>query len=655
MNFRKTLMLSVILGISGAIAAPASVAFAKSAPVEDFATRPAMLNVRISPDGKKLAYRVAQTKKGDYAIEVRDVNNLTGKPVRLGSKKMSITGFSWLGDNSLRVRFTQKVGRQVKKQNQGVFRGKQALVSADGKGRFKDLFDDTRVISSLPDDPNHVMVRTTKNNIKTYREAKEKGVSFSELNSGGDYYKMNVNTGSLNKISSAEDKQVVMFDDKGYPRVAFGFDNSSQSTKLYTKSAGGSVWEEIFSIKDTDDETQFSPLGFVKDKANSIYVSANRGADTASIYEFNLATKQFGRKVFSKSGQDITDGFYNPKPSKSEDVAGFYYYDSQGNESAEIIDPDYRAKYQAAKAAFPGKQVSISSMTRDGSMYTVSTASPKQPSMHYLVKDGGLLPIGNAYPALSKDELREQRFITYTARDGRKIPAYVTVPNGAGPHPVIVMPHGGPNVSYRPGAYDEWSQMLASNGYMVLDPLFRGTTGLGNAHHLSGFMNWGEEMSDDMDDGVNHLVNQGLANKDKAAMFGWSFGGYSAFAASIRKPQMYKCVIAGAGVADIEEQNAGFSDNRRARRQLKRSYGGLNPIKHVNEVSVPILVIHGELDQRVRLVQSAQFVDKLEKLGKPHKNIVLKGADHFGATLDYDHRVLMYTEMLNFLKNDCGI
>jgi dipeptidyl aminopeptidase/acylaminoacyl peptidase len=157
-----------------------------------------------------------------------------------------------------------------------------------------------------------------------------------------------------------------------------------------------------------------------------------------------------------------------------------------------------------------------------------------------------------------------------------------------------------------------------------------------------------------MDDGALFLVDQGIADPDRLAMFGWSFGGYSAFAASIRQPQIYQCTIAGAGVGDPVEFRAFFTRNRFGRELLEEGYAGLNTVARTADVSVPILVVHGELDQRVRLYHSEQFVAGLERANKPHRFVVLEDADHFDNTLDYDHRMELYTEMLSFLRNDCG-
>ena len=125
--------------------------------------------------------------------------------------------------------------------------------------------------------------------------------------------------------------------------------------------------------------------------------------------------------------------------------------------------------------------------------------------------------------------------------------------------------------------------------------------------------------------------------------------------ASLRQPQIYQCTIAGAGISDLDAANAEFSGNRLTRESLRRQrQGGLSPIDHMEQVNVPILVIHGEHDQRVQINQSDRFVNQLKKLNKRHKYIVLEDADHFSNTISHENASMFYSEMISFLKNDCG-
>jgi dipeptidyl aminopeptidase/acylaminoacyl peptidase len=223
------------------------------------------------------------------------------------------------------------------------------------------------------------------------------------------------------------------------------------------------------------------------------------------------------------------------------------------------------------------------------------------------------------------------------------------------------MPHGGPFVPENP-SYDGWAQLLANYGYMVLQPQYRGSTGYGLDFYKSAFINGGEgggKMQDDKDDGALFLAEQGLVDPNRMAMFGWSYGGYAALIAASREDQIYQCAIAGAAVADnIQQLNYYRGDIERfqtagSEEQIRMWADSISPIKEVEKVNIPLFVIHGDIDQRVPPKHARKYLAALEKANIPHKALWLEGADHFYSTLFYRHNVQFYTQMLDFLKNDC--
>ena len=209
--------------------------------------------------------------------------------------------------------------------------------------------------------------------------------------------------------------------------------------------------------------------------------------------------------------------------------------------------------------------------------------------------------------------------------------------------------------------YDEWAQMLANNGYMVVQPQYRMSMGYGKDHFQSAFMNGseaGRKMQDDKDDAALYLVEQGLADPDRLAMYGWSYGGYAALIAASRTPQIYQCTIAGAAVSDYVMAANDFV--RRTPTGTSRfwrdvySYGAVQPVEEAEKVNVPILLIHGSVDSRVLPKQAKVYRDALDKHDKFYKYVELDGADHFYVTLFYRHQIELYESIIDFLQNDCG-
>jgi dipeptidyl aminopeptidase/acylaminoacyl peptidase len=165
-------------------------------------------------------------------------------------------------------------------------------------------------------------------------------------------------------------------------------------------------------------------------------------------------------------------------------------------------------------------------------------------------------------------------------------------------------------------------------------------------------------MQDDKDDGVIHLVEEGLAEPNNVAMFGWSYGGYAALVAASRSPNAYQCVIAGAAVSDPQMQVDYYRYRLRGAskiEQLAMWDDSISPLEEVDKVNVPILLIHGDVDQRVPVEHAEKYLAKLEDAEKEHTYVELEGADHFSNTLFYDHKMLLYTSMLNYLTDECGL
>ena len=240
------------------------------------------------------------------------------------------------------------------------------------------------------------------------------------------------------------------------------------------------------------------------------------------------------------------------------------------------------------------------------------------------------------------------------------IPAYLTVPRGNPPFPLVVLPHGGPFV-HEVVVFDEWAQLLANQGYLVLQPQYRGSRGYGLDFYLSAFKQKGEggyAMQDDKDDGVKHLIKRKLADPNRVAMFGRSYGGYAALVAASRTPQIYRCAVAGAPVSDTRMQVNYYRYRLRGSQkeeQLQMWDTSIAPINEVDKINIPVLVIHGDVDQRVPVDHAKKYVTRARSFDKPVRYVELEGADHFSSTLFYHHKLKLYQSLVAFLKQDCGM
>ena len=646
-----------IFALSAPLTTPVHAQAPEPFPMEYWAVRSQISNVQLSPDGKKLAFEKISSREGNPVIEIRDIDDLAGKPYTLGGKSMEITDFDWIGDQDMIVSFRDQVSKKIKGFNQGAYKTKAAHFNLRNN-KFNDLTVENkrkisfpRLVNVLPFEPDTVLIQTRE------FESGRGGSAFES-----DYYKVNLSNGKRVKVMSGEGKyDNVIFDSKGNPR--FASVEESKERILYYKKPGVDSWTEFYRIDRGVYET-FAILGGVENNDNEVYVAANNGHDLTGVYKFNLTTKTLGSLVHRDTDVDIFGTQYHSNEWKYPDkVVGFSTFKDKFH--TKYIDSSEEQLVNRFKASIPNAGVvSIPSRSRDGQTMVVRNRSPKDPGSFYLytANDGKFQKIGSANGLLKASGLSEVEYITYESRDGKTIPAFLTKPKGAGPHKLVVMPHGGPFVR-ETVVYDEWAQMLANNGYMVLQPQYRGSKGYGIDFYQSAFFNGGEggkKMQDDKDDGVRHLIEQGLVDKDKVAFFGWSYGGYAALIAAARSPNLYQCSIAGAAVADNFQQVNYYRsflsmDTVQGKEQLNMWTDSVNPIDDVENVNIPLFVIHGSIDQRVPPVHAKKYVSKLKSKKKDHKYLELKNADHFSNTLFYKHKMKMYPAMLDYLKNECGM
>jgi dipeptidyl aminopeptidase/acylaminoacyl peptidase len=603
--------------------------------IDAFSMSSAIRSVEVSPNGKKLAILGATSKNGDYIIEIRDPSDLESKPVRLGADKMKISSIIWLNDEKLGVMFRQI----LEDGNRKYWVNKFAITDADGKGDWLLPFKNKRnvqfnIINILPDNKDEVLVEVDINN-----------------NYIPDVVRFNINTGRSVTLMRGNEKVSGGFvsDYDGDIRIAQGWNKSENAIDYYARNKGDDEWKVIKQVSPKQREN-YEILGFTKENPNEVYINANMGENTTGVYIYNIKTGQYSERQFGLKSVD-TDGVVLDSDGT---LQGFRYTTKQPK--LYYTDPNLQALNESVSSLFKDKFVRIISSSNDENVLVLSVSADDNPGSFYIVTNKEKLSkIGERLPFIDKNKLGTVKYISYKARDGRKIKAYVTIPSTKkGPYPAIVLPHGGPWVRDSI-IFDEWAQLLAYHGYVVIQPNYRGSTGYGLEHWIAGDNNWGLKKQDDLDDAAQYLVDKGLATKDKLALFGWSYGGYAAFAASMRENNIYKCVVAGAGVSDLSRINATLNENRFLSILQRPTISGVSPVEQVNKVNVPILVVHGDIDSRVPVKHSRDFVSELEKHKKDFKYIELEDADHFSDTLFYNHKKEFYTELLSWFDNKCGL
>ncbi|RJT24883.1 S9 family peptidase [Chakrabartia godavariana] len=282
-------------------------------------------------------------------------------------------------------------------------------------------------------------------------------------------------------------------------------------------------------------------------------------------------------------------------------------------------------------------QVSFLDSSEDESVLLLQASSDTVPGEYYILnrKTNALRPLFSARPELEGYKLASVKSIEVTVADGTKVPAYLTLPPGSTGRnlPALVMPHGGPS------ARDEWgfdwlAQYFANQGYAVLQPNYRGSSGYGDEwYQENGFRSWKTAIGDVTDSG-RWLIQQGIADPKRLAIFGWSYGGYAALQSGVVAPDLFKAIVAVAPVTDLNQlklEGVGYSNRR-----LLDDYIGSgphlregSPAQNAVQITAPVLIVHGLNDINVNINQSRLMVDRLKDAGKAPEYMEVPDLDHY--------------------------
>jgi len=624
-------------------------------PLDYWARRSAVTGVSLSPDGSQFALTRILERGGNPIIELYDSDDLAAEPLRIDSSPMEILpGVRWIDDDVFLFTARQQVREIIEGFNQGVYEYQNVKYDGSKKspiGRIRQDF--FRVEEVLPDKKNKIII--------SIQEGVPNGLqAVATTIRPRSYWEYDVKTNRRKllmrgKIALGN----IQFDSDGNATHAFGYDVRTDEYTYHWRPEGTTEWREMYRQHE-DSFEQFYPVAPDPVAENHFLVMAHNGFDKIGLWSFDAENQKFSEVLYRRNDVDSSFPFaHSNRLSNSDDIAGITWCKDKCHR--EFFDGQEAALYRQLEGLIPNAdQVRISGRSRDGNTLIVTNSGPRDPGTYYLIRNGKVSKISGAKPYLEHDQLAKVEYISYEARDGETINGYVTVPNGEGPFPLVVMPHGGPYVSETVDRFDEWSQMLANNGYMVLQPQYRGSQKYGLEFYKSAFINGseaGRAMQDDKDDGALYLVKQGLVDPERMAMFGWSYGGYAALIAAAREDQIYQCVIAGAAVTDPDMQMDYYRyriEGSAKIEQLTTWDGAVSPIKEVKKINVPMLVVHGDNDQRVPPEHFDKYIDELDRAGIDYQKLILEGADHFSNTLFYHHKIALYETMLDFFENDCG-
>ena len=429
-------------------------------------------------------------------------------------------------------------------------------------------------------------------------------------------------------------------DEKGVVRAGLIF--SENTWKMIYREKDGDSFRTVMKadIKDREAGCIFYRIYQATDEGYCIMRNDATGRD--ALYRYNFATRQRGNLVFEVPDVNVDD--FDTKFDSPELLAAWY---TDNRPRAHWFDPGI-AEIQlnidkAVTSAMGDRSAEIVSYSRDRSRMLVHVGGSGDPGRYYVfdLSDSTMKLFAQSNEKLKPSQLVTTTYTRYKARDGLELPAYITMPPGRAAKnlPLVILPHGGPYDVRDEGTYDAEVQFLANRGYVVLQPQYRGSGGYGEAFDNKGAGQWGRAMQDDLDDGMDWLAKQGTIDSRRVCIIGSSYGGYAAMWGAIRNPERYRCAASFAGVSDLKRQlkySNKFFRSQRYKDDWRRTVQGedtfdlatVSPLLTVDRLQVPLLLVHGDDDQRVPYKQSKLMADALSKAGKNFEFITLKGEGH---------------------------
>lgn len=628
-------------------------------PLEEFGALAKNSNVRMSPDGTH--FSIVSFIQGKKYVVVTPVG---GQPIAAipPYDGMVIDWAFWLNNDYLIIQMS------FEKEAHSAFGKVNATrlisVSKDGKkvknmakpARVKGSRDQKRtympdyagsVIDVLPDDEDHFLLSLDDDGTDMAYEIRYVDVTNGNYKVILDFY---------------EDIQSWITDQSGKPRLGEGIRrvgasrNQEEFTMFYLPP-GAAKWENYTNA----DVNKYDIAAFFGDPRFA-YAFGRNEEGFRELYKYDMVNQERVETLYSVEGYDVGSLILDKVNGNPVGVAyttikkHYHYFDQALAKIQRMMDK-----------ALPGNINTLSSWTKDRTYFIVHSESDIDPGAYFLFnnKTKQLQFIEAAYEGLDPSTLVPTKPVEYEARDGLVIPAYLTLPMGreANNLPTIIMPHGGPQ------ARDEWgyngstnfiTQFLANRGYVVLQPNFRGSTGYGKEFADAGRENWGLKMQDDVTDGVNWLIEQGIANPNRICIIGWSYGGYSALIGTVKTPDLYKCSISINGVSSLPMLMYDDS-NFLGLRTWGKHIGKRNDAEflkansayyNIDKITTPILVIATRDDTRVNYAQSKDFAKKMENKGKKVRYKEIKEGGH--SALEGDGRSEILIEIEKFINEHIG-
>jgi dipeptidyl aminopeptidase/acylaminoacyl peptidase len=611
--------------------------------IADFFTARAARDAALSPNGDRVAVLVergvGEARKALVQIFNASDPAVPVRQIEVGDASFDVETIEWANESRLLVRFSREFtesGRAVTGSNIAGRRSNYRLrrvisVGADGSapvilfdnksGLLRSNYDLSVVIDTLNADPTHVLM-----------------LAADPASGVVCVHRVSVITGDATLVERGGSSTYFFHTHRGVPVLREDAERRGAVTVIRARALGERDWKVVQRIRSDQRRDFFVVTG--TDRPDVLLVGARLdGEDLVTVRELDLRTLRYGPPLFQRAGRDAEDGLVD---EQGRLVAAKYLDDRVAWAPADKA----LAGHFRAMDDFFDKQANVHLFDVDAThtRFLALVRGPREPGSFYLYDKGAkrIESLGSSYPNLGPERLGAMETLRVKTRDGASIDAYLTAPVGRAPGPLVVLAHGGPEVrdSYE---WDRQAQVLAAQGWWVLQPNFRGSGGYGRAFAEAGWKRWGDRMQEDVEDAVAHAVALRKLDAARVAIMGTSYGGYAALMGAARRPDLYKAAISICGVTDLPEMLAWERrEDESADKWLYRHWverigdprtdmarlEAASPRRVAAKLTMPVMLVHGEEDSVVPIDQSRMMHRALRGAGRTVEFREIERAGH---------------------------
>lgn len=589
---------------------------------------------QLSPDGRYVAYLAPYNDRMN--IFVRPIDSPEAVVQLTAETERSVASFFWKGND--RIMFVKDAGGD---ENYHLFG-----IHIDGSGlHCFTPFEGVRagIIDDLIACPDEMIIALNRRNPEVF-----------------DPYRLNLVTGEMRLLAeNPGNYQGWTTDHNGRLRVVYAIVDGVNTQVLYRETED----EDFKVIVTTNFKESLSYVMFTPDN-RKVYAVTNLGRDKTALVIMDPSTAKEEELLFEHDLYDVSGICYSRRRKRLLRAS----CSGHQHPVRHWFDEEEGALQAHLESLFPGQSVGIADYTLDENQMLVAVGSDRTRGAfwHYNRLTDQLTHIADTAPWITEEDTVPMEPVVYTVSDGYSIEAYLSRPKGPdgrpleGPLPVVINPHGGP------WARDYWGynsevQFLCSRGYAVFQMNFRGSTGYGRRFLEASYKQWGLKMQDDITEGVKWLINQGIADRNRIAIYGGSYGGYAALAGICFTPDLYCCAVDYVGVSNLltfmntippywrpmlEMMHEQVGDPEADREQMEAT----SPALHADRIKCPLFIAQGANDPRVNKAESDQMVEALRRRGIEVEYMVKDNEGH--GFHNQENRFDFYRAMEQFLAKN---